>query len=272
MATAKKAPAKTAKPAAKTEVAVRKSTAVGSVINVKEKLAAMLAAQEGKTAAVGGNKIRVTQDKHFILPDGTKTRDPLQLVVLDFTSRNDYYEDGYDKDNIVPPTCFAIGNIPTKLIPSPNSPVKQADSCAECPANIFGSRGAGKACKNTRVLAVLPPDADADTPIWTIQVSPTAIKAWDGFVKDVQRQFSAPPVAVVVTVSFNEAAEYAQLTFGDAQPNENIEVHLERVEEATELLAVEPDVSQHGVEKPAAPKKAAYKPAAKRPAAAGARR
>lgn len=261
MATAKKA-------APKTEVAVRKSTAVGSVMNVKEKLAAMLAAQEGKTAAVGGNKIRVTQDKQFALPDGTKTRDPLELVVIDFTSRNEFYEGAFDKDNITPPACFAIGNIPTKLAPSANSPIKQADSCADCPMNIFGSKGSGKACKNSRVLAVLPPDADADTPMWLIQVSPTAIKAWDGYVKDVQRQFGAPPVAVVTTVSFTDS-DYAQLTFGDAKPNENIEVHLERVDEAAELLAQEPDVSQFGVQ-PA--KKPAFKPAAKRPVMAGARR
>lgn len=262
MATAKKsAPAKKT-----TEVAVRKTTAVGAVIDVKQKLAEMMAAQEGKTAPVGGNKIRVTQDKQFVLPDGTKTRGPLELVVVDFTSRNEYYEGEYDKNNIVPPTCFAIGDIPLKLVPSDNSPVKQADSCAECPANAFGSKGAGKACKNTRLLAVLPPDADADTPLWTLAVSPTAIKSWDGYVKDIQRTFGAPPVAVVTTVEFNEGSDYAQLSFGEPQPNDNIEAHLARVDEAKQLLAEEPDVSQYGQEKPAKP--AAKKPAVKKPAVA----
>lgn len=64
MATAKKAAAKTAatKPAAKTEVAVRKTGAVMSPADIKARLQAMAAAQEGKTAPVGGNKIRVTQE------------------------------------------------------------------------------------------------------------------------------------------------------------------------------------------------------------------
>lgn len=259
MATAKK----TAKPAAKTEVAVRKtSTAVGATAaDIKARLEAMAKANEGKTAPVGGNKIRVTQDKQFVLPDGSKTRGPLELVVLDFCSRNEFYPGAYDKNNPTPPACFAIGDIPLKLVPSDNSPEKQADTCVECPMNAFGSRGDGKACKNTRLLAVLPPDADDETDIWLLQVSPTAIKAWDGYVKDVQRMFGMPPVGVVTTVEFSDA-EYAQLSFSNPVPNENVGVHLARVDEAKQLLAEEPDVSTYGQEKPkAAPAK---KVAAKR--------
>ena len=73
MATAKKAPAKTAaaKSAPKNEVAVRKSSnAVMSPADIKARLEAMAKANEGKTAPVGGNKIRLTQDRQFALPDG----------------------------------------------------------------------------------------------------------------------------------------------------------------------------------------------------------
>lgn len=247
--TAKKAaPAKTAAKTTaskSTAVAVQKPSG-GAVVSVQEMMAAQLAALQGKTAPVGGNMIRVTQDKQFILPDGSKTPGPLQLVIVDFNSRNTFYEGAFDKNNISPPACFAIGDIPLKLIPSENSPVKQADSCAECPMNAFGSAGTGKACKNSRMLAVLPPDADEDTPMWTLAVSPTAIKGFDGFVKNVQRMFSVPPVGVVAEVSFDENETYARLKFGDAEPNGNAAVHLSRLEEAKELLAVEPDVSSFG--------------------------
>jgi len=242
--TAKKAaPAKAAPKS--TAVAVKKP-AGGSVVSVQEMMAAQLAALQSKTAPAGGNMIRVTQDKQFILPDGSKTPGPLQLVIVDFTSRNTFYEGAYDKNNIVPPTCFAIGDIPLKLVPSENSPVKQADSCAECPMNAFGSAGAGKACKNSRLLAVLPPDADEDTPMWTLATSPTAIKGFDGFVKNVQRMFGVPPVGVVATVSFDDAVDHACLKFSDAEPNGNAGVHLARLEEAKEMLAAEPDVSSYG--------------------------
>lgn len=260
---------KTAKPSAKNEIAVRKTTAVGSTINIKEQLAAMMAKQSGMTGAVSGNKIRITQDKQFALPDGSKTREPLQLVVVGFTSRYDFYEDDFDKNNIVPPTCFAIGDIPTKLVPSPNSPVKQSDACSGCPMNEFGSKGKGKACKNSRVLAVLPPlerDDDGnpiEAPMWLIQTSPTAISAWDGYVKEVQRSFNAPPIAVLTTVDFSDS-DYPTLDFGGAVPNEEMEYFFSRVDEATELLAQEPDVSSYGKEAPAKAKPA--KPAVKRPA------
>lgn len=261
MATAKK----TASPS--TAVAVKKST---SVVSVKEMMAAQLAAMAGKTAPAGGNKIRVTQDKQFILPDGTKTPGPIQAVVLDFTSMNTWYENEFDKNTIVPPNCFAIGDIPTKLMPSANSPDKQGDedgNCAGCPMNAWGSgKNGGKACKNSRVLAVIVPGEDTtpeDAPIWTIQTSPTAIKGFDGYVKNVQRMFGTPPIGVVTSISFDENQTYATLVFSDPVPNEDVGACFGRLEEAREVLATEPDVSSFGQTAPA--KKAAP---ARRPATA----
>lgn len=267
MATAKKTATKPAAKSAGTEVATRKPTG-GAVVNIQDQLRQLAEADAGKTAPVGGNKIRVTQDKQFILPDGSKTPGPLELVVVDFTSRNEFYEGNYDKNNIVPPNCFAIGSIPTKLVPSPNSPDRQADDCASCPMNAFGSKGAGKACKNTRLLAVLPPGADEETPLWTLAVSPTAIRNFDGYVNDVRRLFNSPPLGVVTTVAFSEGSDYAQLSFSDPQPNADAAVAIARRAEAVELLAQEPDVSSFGQEKPAAKP---AKPVARK-AVAGARR
>jgi hypothetical protein len=194
----------------------------------------------------------------FVLPDGTKTADPIELVVIDFVSRNEFYEGAYDKDNITPPGCFAIHPEPKMLVPSANSPNKQCDDCNSCPNNQFGSAGAGKACKNTRLLAVLPPDATEDTPLWLLKVSPTALKSFDGFVAGVARTFQMPPMAVVVTVGFNDAEDYPNLTFTDPRPNENLEACFARQDEAKDMLTREPDVSNY-----AAPAKKVSKPAAK---------
>ncbi len=242
---------KTAKPSAKNEIAVRKTTAVGSTINIKEQLAAMMAKQSGMTGAASGIKVRITQDKQFALPDGTKTREPLELIVLGFNSRNDFYESDFDKDNIVPPTCFAIGDIPTQLVPSPNSPEKQSTACAGCPMNEFGSKGKGKACKNSRVLAVMRPGVHlddngerVDQPIWLLQVSPTAVKVWDSYVKEVQRNFNAPPLCVITTVDFADS-DYPTVEFTNAAPHDDLEYAFSRAEEAAQLLAQEPDVSSY---------------------------
>lgn len=238
MATAKKTAPKTS-----TAVAVKKP-ASGAIVSIQEQLRAQAAAAASKIAPVSGNKIRYSKGK-FVLPDGSEA-ETLDVVVVDFASVNTYYENGYDKDNIVPPNCFAIHPEPKGMIPSANSPEKQCDDCGSCPMNAFGSAGAGKACKNTRLLAVLPPDADADTPMWTLSVPPTAIKGFDGYVGSVLRTFQMPPVAVVTTVSLDPNEDYFKPLFGDARPNDNLEVHFARREEAEEMLAVEPDVSSFG--------------------------
>lgn len=252
MATAKKVvPIKAAPSASKsTAVAVKKSSG-GAVVSIQDALRAQAAATSERTAPSTGINIRLA-GKQFAFPDGTKHPGPVDLVIVDFVSRNDFYEGAFDKENVSPPACFAIGANPLKLVPSDNSPSKQADTCAECPMNQFGSNGKGKACKNGRLLAVLPADAKEGHPLAILKVSPTGTKSFDGFVKETARAFQMPPVGVVVSVSFDENEDYPKLVFGDAVPNENVADHFARQEEAKELLSQEPDVSNYEPPKKAA--------------------
>lgn len=255
------------KPAAKsTAVATRAS---GAVVSVKDMIAAQIAKNANKTEPATGNKIRVTQSKEMVLPDGTKTRDPIQVVVVDFCSRNTFYPHTFDKDNPTPPACFAIGEEPKKLVPSDNSPEKQCDEgCASCPNNAWGSAPngkGGKACKNTRLLAVLPPDADESTEIWLLETSPTANKGFDGYINGLGNRMTMAPFQVVTTVSLDEASDYPTLMFSDPEPlpDDKVAIFADRIEDAQKLLATEPDVSGYGQQpsKPAARGKA--QPAAK---------
>jgi len=226
-----------------TAVAVKKPSAA-NIVSIQETLKAQAAGMGERTAPASGSAIRVTQDKQFLLPDGTKTPGPLELVIVDFVSKNSFYESAYDPKSIAPPACFSIGANPLKMTPSKNAPLPQAVDCQSCPNNQFGSDGNGKACKNSRVMAVLPPDADADTPMWILATSPTANKGFDGFVTSVARVFQTPPIGVVATVSFDDSVTYAKLVFSNPQPNANIGNHFGRQEEASAMLAVEPDVSK----------------------------
>jgi hypothetical protein len=224
-----------------TAVAPRKSTA-GSIVSIKEQLAAQAAEMADRTLPPGGNAIRLSPGK-FTLPDATTTPGPIEAVIVDFVAMNSFYEGKFDKDDIKPPICFAIGTSPLKLAPSPNSPEPQAKTCAECPMNQWGSDGKGKACKNERKLALLPPDADADTPLWMLKVSPTASKNFDAHVNGIARTFQTPPVGAITSISLDPTTDYPKLVFGDAQPNPNLTTHFARQDEAKALLAVEPDVS-----------------------------
>lgn len=247
MATTKKAPA--AKAATSTAVAVKKPSSA-NIVSIKEALQAQAASMGDRVAPAGGSAIRVTQDKQFMLPDGTKTPGPLELVVVDFVAKNAFYEGKYDPKSISPPACFSLGQNPLKMSPSANAPRVQSTDCNMCQKNQFGSDGDGKACKNSRVLAVLPPDADENTPMWTLSTSPTANKGFDGFVSSVARVFQMPPVGVIATVSFDENSTYAKLVFSNPQPNPNVGEHFARQEEAKAILAVEPDVSKYAAPAP----------------------
>jgi len=240
-------------PATSTAVAVKKPSSA-NLVSIKEAMAAQLAALSDKTAPPGGNQIRTTQDKKFILPDGSKIDGPLQLVIIDFATQHRFYAGKFDAKAIVPPNCFAVGTNPLKMVMSKNSPEPQAHdgNCSTCAMNQFGSDGDGKACKNSRMLAVLPPDADADTPMWLLGVSPTALKGFDGFVTSVARVFQTPPIGVVATVGFDDSVTYARLVFSDPQINVNLGDHFGRQAEAKELLMAEPDVSKFVSAKPAA--------------------
>lgn len=245
---------------ASTSVAVKKA---GAIVSIKDVIAAQVAALGDRIAPPGGSGIKLAAGS-MTLPDGTKTPGPLDLVIVDFVAVNKFYEGPYDQNNIQPPVCFAIGSNPLKLVPSPNSPLPQAKTCAECPMNQWGSQGKGKACKNERALAVLPPEGDAETPLWKLSVSPTGIKGFDGFVAGVARTFQTIPAGVIATVGLDPNETYPKLTFGNPVPNPNLAEHFARQEEAKAMLAVEPDVSGYGVEKPPAPKAAPKRPTVRR--------
>lgn len=262
MATSKalKKPAETAS----TSVAVKPKVNT-NMVSIREQLAAQAAAMADRISPPSGSKIKLSP-RAMTLPDGTKTPGPLEVVIVDFVAKNAYYPNAFDKDNVLPPVCFAIGEIPAKLAPSPNSPEPQAKTCSECPMNAFGSapNGKGKACKNERLMAVLPPDADADAPLWTISAGPTSIKGFDSYVGNVQRVFQMPPVGVVTTISMADS-DYAGTLYGDPQPNAAVGDHFSRQAEAKALLAAEPDLTGYEpVSAKPARKAAPARPAARR--------
>lgn len=231
-------------------MATAKSTAVAKAkANLPVDIAAMRAAEvaaiQKRIGAPSGDRILVTQSKTLKLPSGLEVEE-LECVVVDFVSANYYYTQGYQRDNIIPPVCFSIGLEPSGMVPSDNSPDPQGGACASCWANQFksASNGKGKACGNTRLLAVLPTDADADTPLAIIKVSATGIKSFDGLVGEVGTRFGLPMREVVTKVSFSDD-DYASLRFSRVgpAPKDLIALAWSRKEDAMTRLTTEPDLS-----------------------------
>lgn len=231
--------------------AVAKKPAAQLPVSIADMIAAEIAAMAPKVSAPSGDIISCTKNKTFKLPDGRESDGPLPAIIVDFVSANTFYEGKYDPKNPAAPVCFAIGSNIASMKPSNKSSDKQADDCASCPNNAWGSDGSGKACKNTRLLALLPVDFDEKSPLMLIKVSPTAIKKFDAYVNALMT-VKKLPAQVVTEISFDQSVDYASLVFGNPVPLEDdrvVEV-FNRREAALKRLLTEPDYAPKEASKP----------------------
>ena len=208
-----------------------------------------------RLTAPTGNKIKM-DNKTFKLPSGDQL-DSLDAVIVDFIYFNKYYEGAFDSNNIVPPNCFSLSPLPNGMTPSSNAPEAQHDNCAACAQNQFGSNGKGKACQNRILMALLPSDATSETPFMILDISPTALKGFNAYVQALMRSYNRPPYGVITKIEFNEAVKWDAPVFGDPQLIEDVDfitMVRARLQEARELLMVEPDVAAIAAANEARPK------------------
>ena len=200
-------------------------------------------------ASGGGDAITINNGKRiFIMPNEQEVEE-FEALIVDFAYRNEYYIGAYNPKVITPPACFAIAPTATQLTPSENGPVIQSQSdCATCQQNQFGTHvsGSGKACKNTVILAVLPPDEAelASHDLWVLKTSPTAIRPFKKYATKIS-QMNLPIGVVRTRFFFDPESSYASVRFEALGVEETcIDGVMERKEEASKRLMEEPDVSQ----------------------------
>jgi hypothetical protein len=218
-------------------------------INYHELLAKQVAEVQKKVAAPSGDRIKMNGNSSFTLPNGQDGAE-IEVVIVDFVSSNLFYDRAFDANNPSPPACFAVGDEPSLLIPVADSPDKQSETCATCPNNQFGSAGRGKACKNTRLLAVTPvaeEDDDSELPIWILSVPPTSIKAIDGYVHKLAMKQKITPIGVVTRISLDRSTTFSAPRFEDVRPLRDDELArvFPMIEEAKDRLRAVPDFTQY---------------------------
>lgn len=251
MATAKKPGTAVAKP---------KSTGVSMPSEARQK---MMDELKARLAAPSGDKIKI-DNKQFKLPSG-EILDFLDVVIVDFVYKNEYYETGYVKGEYAPPSCVAMSPDSTGMVPLAASPDVQSASCQGCAMNQFGTAGKGKACKNRVLVAVLARNADITSPLIKLDLSPTAVKAFESHIRNIGRVLQKLPYEVMSHVECNPALKEDVAMFSDPQPIDDpefIEMVESRLEEARQYLMTPPDLSANdaapkGKTKLAAPKRRA---------------
>jgi len=221
-----------------------KKVSAKEIANIDAQLAAEAAGIADSIGAPSSNRIDI-QDKVFKLPDGQVLQAPIDMIILDHISKNLFYEGEWDPKNPEGPVCWAINRVVGDLAPSKNAPAIQSrNGCKGCVMNEWGSSGDGKACKNTRALAVLLPNVGEGTDLYTLNVSPTAIKSFDGYVNMVLKMFNSSPIKVITEVMFHPEKRWAYPLFGDPRPNEHYAEHFGRRDEARAMLEVEPQAGE----------------------------
>ncbi len=231
------------------------STAVVDTAEIRRRMAEQMKAKIG---SAGADKIKLTKQKEFVLPNGVKSKGPLTVVVVDFVAFNSFFDRPFSEanDKRTPPACFALAAVkPDQLVPSDRSPKKQDDGqgCHKCWANQFKSHanGVGKACRNHYRLGVVEANDDPNSTIYVLEPGPTSVRNWETYFGTLQLRGQLP-VEVVTEVWFDANKDYQCLKFGNPKPNPNADLHTGRLADVSAKILVEPDVSSY--EAPPQPK------------------
>jgi hypothetical protein len=184
----------------------------------REALRQELATLHTRIAPPAGNRISL-RGRVFTMPDGSTDPGPIGAVILDFRNYNAYWDTPYNPNQLVDPVCFALSREFGDLAPSADASNPQAEHCAVCPRNVFGSAANGKAksCRNARRLAIVPPDATLETEPMIVTTSPTAISAFESYVLGLATE-GKMPVEVVTLIAFKPDTDYPTLVFGKPKP------------------------------------------------------
>lgn len=191
-----------------------------AVANWDEELARDAEVAAGMEANAGGGQYFSTQGGILAFNDSPLPDNQMAVVIVDSILENVFYADEYDPNNPAPPTCFAFGRDDGALAPHPTVVERgqaQHETCRGCPMNVFGTadKGRGKACRNTRRLALIPagdltkegrftanrePDDFARAPMGFLKLPVTSVKGYANFVKQAAGALKRPPHGIFSTV------------------------------------------------------------------------
>lgn len=193
--------------------------------------------------------------------DAPLPNNEMAVIILDGILENVYYEGKYDLDTPQGPVCFAFGRdektmAPHKIvIEASNQQCGASGLCHGCDMNEFGTAevGRGKACRNTRRLAMIPAGtfdngkfkAFTDEShfesagIAFMKLPVTSVKGYAAFVKQVAGALKRPPHAIFTKVKVvSDPKSQFKVTFEPLSqvPDDLLGAVMQRHEEAKSVI------------------------------------
>lgn len=168
-------------------------------------------------------RIKYQGEEHPLLNADGDPVASLELVILKANPHitKNFYEQGYSEGAAEAPDCYSLDGIH----PDAGAPNVQAEACAKCPKNQFGSRitPAGKkakACSDNRRLAVVPAaDLRNDTFGGPMLLRVPAMSLADLALMGKKLKTAGFPYnAVTVRIGFDMDASFPKLTFRPVRP------------------------------------------------------
>lgn len=253
-----------------------------AVANWDEELAKLAQESAKMEENVAGGAFFSIKSGQLSWQDNPLPGNEMAVIIVDSILENVFYPDEYDMDNPQPPSCFAFGRDEKTMAPHASvleSGHEENSICSGCPNNEFGSadKGKGKACKNTRRLALLPAgkflkdgsfefnddiEHYEDTEVGYMKLPVTSIKGYASFVKQVANTLNRPPFGIVTRLSVvPDSKNQFKVLFEPLMnvPNELIKVIMDRHKEVASTIDFPYQVNDEEEK----PKKSAKKPAAK---------
>ena len=183
------------------------TTAIAEPIDWAKEFAASAAAQAA--AEKPDNKFISFKSGVLSYNDTPAPGNAIKCVIIGACFENDYYPGKYDPKKVKSPDCWAVGFDEESLIPGATDrgqedlTDQQYGQCMGCWANEWESadEGKGKACKNTRRLAVVfPPDVGLSSDILYAKLAVTSVKNWSKYVSQLAAVVKRPTWAVITEI------------------------------------------------------------------------
>lgn len=152
----------------------------------------------------------------------------LDCIIIASTHANLYYEDAFNPNDIKNPVCYAYSEDPdeVEMVPHPKASKPQSDKCSTCPMNQWSSDpkgGRGKACKNTRRLAIIPANTTAEevptAELASLALPVMSVNNYSTYVNKLATLFNRPPLAMITTIGTQpDQKSQFKITFDDKGP------------------------------------------------------
>ena len=166
------------------------------------------AAQEAMSQEKADNKFISFKSGMLAFNGQVAPGNKILCVVVAAAHENTYYAEKYDPKKLRSPDCWAVALGEEDMAPKADKVGKpQNATCDGCPMNEWESDpngGKGKACKNTRRLAlILASDLDnaLGADVMYARLPVTSVKNWSKYVTQIGSVVKRPSWAVITELS-----------------------------------------------------------------------